>query len=260
MISYSGTVGVTIPQGFLEKEQKEQFIKKGKTRIILYADADDEGDESFALVESIRETVEKQYGDDYYLLGQNVINYDLKDTIVKDGPRVSGAAIIAIGMVLLITFRSFSIPFILLLTIEGAVWINLGIPYFLGKSLNYVGFLIISSVQLGATVDYGILLASHYMRFRKTLEKKEAMRRTLEISAVSILTPASILAIATLILGIISTNGIISELGLMLGRGALISAGMVLMFLPALLLIFDKAIEKTTYKSNFLKRQEGERL
>lgn len=260
VISYSGTVGVTIPQGFLEKEQKEQFIKKGKTRIILYADADDEGDESFALVESIRETVEKQYGDDYYLLGQNVINYDLKDTIVKDGPRVSGAAIIAIGMVLLITFRSFSIPFILLLTIEGAVWINLGIPYFLGKSLNYVGFLIISSVQLGATVDYGILLASHYMRFRKTLEKKEAMRRTLEISAVSILTPASILAIATLILGIISTNGIISELGLMLGRGALISAGMVLMFLPALLLIFDKAIEKTTYKSNFLKRQEGERL
>lgn len=260
VISYTKTVGTTIPLDFLEKDQQENFLKKGKARIILYMDTDDEGDESFALVEMVRETIEKQYGEDYYLLGQNVINYDLKETIVKDGPRVNGAAIIAIGMVLLVTFRSLSIPFILLLTIEGAVWINLGIPFFLDKSLNYVGFLIISSVQLGATVDYGILLASHYMRLRRTMDKKEAMRETLEISSVSILTPASILAIATLILGAISTNGIISELGLMLGRGALISAGMVLMFLPALLLTFDKVIGKTTYKSNFLKKHEGERL
>jgi hypothetical protein len=170
----------------------------------------------------------------------------LKDTIVKDGPLVSGAAIIAIGLVLLITFRSLTLPLILLITIEGAVWINLGLPYFMNSSLNYIGFLIISSVQLGATVDYGILFAKHYMRNRLSESGKEAARLAIRNTSASIMTPACILAIACLILGFISSNGIISELGLMLGRGAIISSILVLILLPSLLIIFDRVIQKTT--------------
>ena len=249
IISYPMTVGSQIPTEFLSKEQLDNFRAKGKSRIIAYANTSDEGVEAFETVEQIRGISKEIYGDDYYFLGQNVINYDLKDTIVKDGPLVSGAAIVAIGMVLLVTFKSLTLPLILLLTIEGAVWINLGLPYFMGTDLNYIGFLIISSVQLGATVDYGILFASHYMRYRKKEKAKEAARLAVQNTAASIITPASILAIACLILWTISSNGIISELGLMLGRGALISAAMVLLFLPALLRIFDKAIEKTTLKN-----------
>lgn len=250
VVSYSVTVGNQIPSEFLTDKQVSNFKSDGKSRLILYADTSDEGYEAFTLVETIREIAEELYGDTYHLVGQNVINYDLKDTIVKDGPLVNGAAIVAIGLVLLITFRSLTLPLILLLTIEGAVWINLGMPYFLGSSLNYIGFLIISSVQLGATVDYGILFANHYMRNRLTADRREAAGLTIRNTAASIMTPASILAIACLILGVVSTNGIISELGLMLGRGAIISSLMVLFFLPALLIIFDKAIQRTTIRGS----------
>ncbi|GAB1475432.1 MMPL family transporter [Bacillota bacterium] len=246
VVSYPNTVGSQIPREFLSREQLKTFSSRDKNRIILYAHSADEGSRAFALVEKMRGIAYDIYGDEYYMLGQNVVNYDLMDTIVKDGPRVNGAAIIAIGLVLLITFRSLSLPLILLFTIEGAVWINLGMPYFMGSNLNYIGFLIISSVQLGATVDYGILFASHYLRNRRKDTAKEAARQAIQTTAASIMAPASILAIACLILGFVSTNGIISELGLMLGRGAIISATMVLLFLPALLRIFDRAIQKTT--------------
>ncbi len=257
IISYPMTVGSQIPLEFLSDKQLENFRAKGKSRIIAYANTTDEGQEAFGLVEQVRNISREIYGDDYHFLGQNVVNYDLKDTIVKDGPLVSGAAILAIGMVLLITFKSLSLPIILLLTIEGAVWINLGLPYFMGTDLNYIGSLIISSVQLGATVDYGILFASHYMKYRKTEGAKEAARMAVENTAASIITPASILAIACLILWTISSNGIISELGLMLGRGAVISAAMVLLFLPALLRIFDKTISKTTMKEKVKLEEES---
>ena len=244
VISYPTTVGFQIPTEFIPKDQLENFRSKDKGRLIIYGNVPDEGQETFELVEKIKMLSEKIYGDNYHLLGQSVVNYDLKDTIVKDGPLVNGAAIIAIGLVLLITFRSLVLPFILLMTIEGAVWINLGMPYFMGSDLNYIGFLIISSVQLGATVDYGILFASNYMRNRQNEPAKESARLSIKNTAASIMTPATILAIACLILGFVSTNGIISELGLMLGRGALISAAMVLLFLPALLMIFRKAYKK----------------
>lgn len=246
VISYTSMVGSEIPPEFLSEEQLSQFQSGGYSRYIFYADTMEEGKDAFALVEAVREAASIHYKGTYHLLGQNVVNYDLKDTIVKDGPRVNGAAIIAIGLVLLLTFRNLTLPFILLLTIEGAVWINLGLPYFTGTSLNYVGFLIISTVQLGATVDYGILFAHQYMENRKIYEKKKAAEMAISDTAASILTPASILILASVTLGIVSSNGIISELGLMLGRGAAISSLMVLHFLPALLIIFDSAIQKSS--------------
>lgn len=246
IISYPNTVGSEIPPEFLSTVQLSQFRSSGYSRYIFYAETTEEGEEAFALVAAVKEATTAHYGENFYLLGQNVVNYDLKQTIIKDTPRVNGVAIISIGLVLLLTFRSLTIPLILLLTIEGAIWINLGIPYFRGTSLNYVGFLIISAVQLGATVDYGILFAHEYMKKRKTCAKRKAAELSIFNTAASILTPASILALASVALGIVSTNGIISELGLMLGRGALISAFMVLCFLPALLVLFDPVIQKTT--------------
>ena len=253
IISYSGTVGAEVPPGFLSEEQISAFRSGGYSRYIFYAETMEEGEEAFELVEEVRAAAYDHYEGDYHLLGQTVVNYDLKETIVKDTPRVNGAAIIAIGLVLLLTFRNFTLPFILLLTIEGAVWINLGIPYFRGTTLNYVGFLIISAVQLGATVDYGILFANQYMKNRINYAKRKAAELTISNTAASILTPASILTLASITLGIVSTNGIISELGLMLGRGAVISSLMVLLFLPALLIIFDPVIQKTS----FIKRRKN---
>ncbi|NLV36853.1 MAG: MMPL family transporter [Clostridiaceae bacterium] len=256
VVSYAGTVGALIPSDFLDEDTRSQFYSNGYSRMVITGAIADEGDEAFALTENIRSVAQSYYGEGYYLLGQNVVNYDLKETITNDYLPVTLASVIAIGLVLVITFKSITVPLILMLVIEGAIWINLGLPYFVGDSLNYIGYQIISAVQLGATIDYGILFAQRYLENRRIYDKREAARTAVAKTAASILTPAGILTAAGLILGFISTNGIISQLGSILGRGAAISAAMVLLFLPALLIIFDGLIQKTM--KGYIRKQERE--
>ncbi|MEG2938950.1 MAG: MMPL family transporter, partial [Oscillospiraceae bacterium] len=211
------------------------------------------GDVAFRAVDDVREVAERYYPDSYYLVGNNVVNYDLKETITGDNVVVTLSAVLAIGLVLVVAFKSLSLPLILILTIEGAIWINLGLPYLMGDSMNFIGYQIISAVQLGATVDYGILFAKHYIDNRVNNGKRTSIRKTVEETAGSIITPVGILFIAGMVLGLVSTNGVISQLGIILGRGALISAFMVLFFLPALLLMFDWIIPKTSLGLHFMK-------
>ena len=248
VISYTNIVGKQIPGEFLAKEQISQFRSGGYSRIILFLNTSDEGEDAFRSVEEVRRSADSFYGNTYHLLGPSVVNYDLKDTITKDNKLVTLAAMAAIGLVLAVTFKSLSIPLILLLTIQGATWFNLGIPYFTGDSLNYIGYQIISTVQLGATVDYGILFAQQYMANRQVMDRRRAVEQAVAITAPSILTPASILTISGMMLGVISSNGIVSQLGSILGRGALISSIMVLFVLPGLLILFDKQVQKTTFR------------
>jgi predicted RND superfamily exporter protein len=246
VISYPNLVGTPVPEGFLSKGNLSQFRSENYSRLILYVATSDEGEEAFKVVEEVRQAANRYFPGNYHLTGESVVHYDLKETIVADNKVIRVAVVVAIGLVLLFTFRSVSIPIVLLLTIQGATWINLSIPYLAGDTLNYLGYQIVSSVQLGATVDYGILFMTHYMRNRGGLLKKEAVSKTITDTAATILTPAGILTLAGMILGLISSNGIISQLGIVLGRGALFSAAMVLLVLPGLLCLFDKVIQKTT--------------
>lgn len=257
VISYSETVGITIPEELLDEASLSQLRAGGYSRIILYADVDDEGDAAMAAVEDIRAIAAGVYGEDYYLIGQSAVNYDLKSTVTGDNFRLTMAAIVSIALVLLVTFRSLSLPIILLLTIEGAIWINLSITYFMGNSMNFIGYQIVSSVQLGATVDYGILMTSSFMRNRETMDKKTSVIRAVSDTAPSVLTPAFILFTACAILGVVSSNGVITQLGTMLGRGALISVAMVLMFLPSLFMLLDPVIQKTTLKKRAGKKDKA---
>jgi uncharacterized protein len=255
LVSYNSLVGRLVPADFLDSATLANFRSGGYSRIILYAATNDEGAEAFAAVQAVRVAAAASYGTSYYLLGQSVVNLDLKDTIIGDNLRVQLAAILAIGLIVLLTFRSASVPLILLLTIEGATWINLGLPYFTGEKFNYIGYQIISSVQLGATVDYGILFTQHYLANRQLSGKLEAVRQTITETAASILAPASILTLAGVMLGLLSNNGLISQLGSILGRGAAISAAMVLLFLPALLIVLDRFIAKTTWPQILRRRK-----
>ncbi len=245
VVSYANMVGAQIPSNFLASDQLATFRSGGYSRLILSVNTSVEGEDAFSAVDEIRAAAEVHYPGAHHLVGASSVNYDLRDTIVKDNQVVTIAVIVAIGITLLITFRSLYIPLVLLLVIQGATWINLSIPYFTGDTLNYVGYQIISSVQLGATVDYGILFVQHYLSNRKILGKKEAVQRSIAETCSSILTPASILITAGLMLGLISSNGIISQLGAILGRGAALSAAMVLLVLPGFLLMFDSVITKT---------------
>lgn len=251
VITYVNAIGKEIPSDFLDAEVTSPFYSENYCRFIVYADTPSEGDLAFTVVEEVRALAETYYGDTALSCGLSVNMYDMRTVVTADNALVSLLAIVAIGLVILISFRSLSLPVFLVLTIQTAIWINLAVPYFTGSALNYIGFLVIHTVQLGATVDYAILFSDHYMKNRRRFAKKPALVVTVQETMGSILVSGGILAATGFMVGVVSTNSIVSEFGLLLGRGALLSILMVLFFLPALLTIFDKVIEKTTWRPNF---------
>ena len=247
--SYAETVGITIPTEYVPDDTLSQLISDNYSRFIIVANVKVEGDETFALIDEIRNLAYKYYDDSYYFLGESVNTLDLKETIEDDNKKVNAISIIAIMIILLLTFKSLSLPIILGLVIEFSIWSNLTFNYFIGNDVFYIAYLIISSIQLGATIDYAILFTNRYIENRETMNKKEATQATISTTTVSILTSASILATAGIILGEISTNSIIAQLGILVGRGAILSLILVLFVLPALLMLLDKLIAKTTKKN-----------
>lgn len=197
----------------------------------------------------------KYYPESYYLAGEGVSTYDLMDTVTKDMLTVNRVAIAAVFVVLLLTMKSVSLPFILVLAIETAIWLNLALPYFRDSYVFYIAYLIISSVQLGATVDYAILMTDRYKEFRRELPKKEAVPKTVSTVSVSIITSGSVLTVVGLLLGYLSTHGLLAQLGMFVGIGAIFSLAIVFFVLPGLLYIFDGLIGKTTLKSGFVKNK-----
>ena len=159
---------------------------------------------------------------------------------------------------LLFNFKSLLLPVLLTLVIELSIWINLAVPYFQGTTLHYISYLIISSVQLGATIDYAILFTSRYLEQRQKKGKFESAKNSIRLCTLSLLTSAGILTIAGIVLGKISTNLVLSQLGTLVGRGAVLSFGLVIVALPALLMIFDRPIEKLTMHTKFYKEAVGD--
>lgn len=251
VISYTETAGITIPEEMVEKDTFSQLVSDKYSRFVLTVDTDIEGTEAFEEVEKIRNVAEKYYGNTYLLVGQSVNSYDMKDVVTSDNTKVNLLAVASIALILLINFKSLTLPVILLAVIELSTWINLSCPYFTDKRLFYIGYLIISSIQLGATVDYAILYADRYIENRAKMKSQAAAKQSLSETVLSILTSASILTLAGIMLGLFSSNGVISQLGTLVGRGGVLSAILVLFGLPVLLVMFDDVIYKTTYKLNF---------
>ncbi len=252
VISYVNTVSSAIPPGYLEESMTEQFYSSNYTRITLNTETGSEGERAFSLVEDVRDTTESYY-DEVHLAGKSVTLYDMKNIVEEDNTVVNLLTVITIAIVLFITFRSISIPIVLLMTIQSAVWLNLSVPYLRGQSLVYVGYLIISTVQLAATVDYGILFTEYYRNLRQKMPAMKAIKQTIDDKIFAIFISASILSSVGFILSFTSSNPIVSSIGLLLGRGALLALLMVVFVLPAMLVIFDRVIEKTTLRANFYK-------
>ncbi|MDR0859141.1 MAG: MMPL family transporter [Oscillospiraceae bacterium] len=244
---YVTAVGSAVPSEFVPAESLAQLESENYRRYIISISTVAETPESFEVVENIRSVAEEYYGDTYHFVGAAVNNYDMRETIEADNKLVSLLCIASIALVLLITFRSVSLPLILLLTIEGAIWINLAIPYFQGSPLHFIAYMIVSTVQLGSTIDYAILFTDHYMAKRLLgMAKKNAAVSTISETFTSILVPVLILVFAGATLAVISSNSIVSAFGEVLSRGAALSALLVLLFLPGLLILFDTVIRKTT--------------
>lgn len=242
IISYVDLAGAEIPLEYLDENTLSQLISKNYSRMVLSVDVPYEGEETFALVEQVRNIAQKYYSDTYYLAGEGVSTYDLMETVTDDMVKVNLMAIAAVFIVLLLSLRSISLPIVLVLSIETAIWINLSIPYFMDTTIFYIAYLIISSIQLGATVDYAILMTDQYKENREMMNKKAAVIQTISDVTVSILTSGSVLTVVGLLLGYITTNQLLGQLGIFIGRGAILSLIIVLFVLPGLLYLFDPLI------------------
>lgn len=258
ILSYVDTVGAEIPMEYLDQKTVSKLISDHYSRFVITVDADYEGKETFDLVEKIRNTLNTYYPNSYYLAGSGVSTYDLMDTITADTVKVNMIAIGAVFLVLLLTMKSISLPVILVLAIETAVWINVAIPYFQGNTVFYISYLIISSIQLGATVDYAILFTERYTEYREKMAKKEAIIDTIATVTPSIMTSGTVLAVVGFLLGNLSTHGVLAQLGMFLGIGSLLSLFIVLFVLPGFMYLLDGFIQRTTLHLQFYKPNHEE--
>ena len=236
-----------VAKSTLSKLQGENY-----SRLVLNVDAPYEGDATWNLVQEIRDTCQETYGDSYYLAGQGVSTNDLRDTVIEDKDLVDIIAIVAVFVVLLFAMRSISIPVILVLVIETTIWINFCVPYFTGLGEFYIAYLIVSTIQLGVTVDYAILLTDRYKEARLTLPKRQAIIDAAKATTVPILTSGTVCVIAGAVLSHVSSHGILSQLGHFLSVGVGLSLFVIIIILPGFLYVCDKLIQKTTLKCKFL--------
>ena len=257
-LSYVTAVSAVIPEEYIDEDVKEEFYSEHYSRIIITTDLGDEGEEAFEVIEEVKEIADNYYGADYYTLGESVTLYDMKNVVEKDNTVVNILTVVTIAFVLLVTFKSLMFPVLLLLTIQASVWINLSVPYFTDEPLVFIGYLIVSTVQLAATVDYAILLTVEYRDNRKIMPAFPAVKKTLDDKLFSIVISASILSSVGFILWITSSDPIVSSIGLLLGRGALLAFTMVVLLLPAMLVLLDKIIEKSTWKARFFQEEKEE--
>lgn len=244
----STTVDPSIPLELVPEILLDQYVSGEYTRMIVYLDVSEENADMYQAVEILKTAADNHY-DSYYLVGSASATDEIRLTVREDSALVLWITFLSILFVVMILFRSISLPVILTLLIQGAVWINFAIGFIQQKPLLYIGFLIVSALQMGGTVDYGILLTNRYLEYRRQYSKEMALQQASRKSFLSILTSSFVLAAAGFTEGIVSSLPAVSALGFLIGRGALLSAVVILFFLPYLLLVLDPLIQKTTWRS-----------
>lgn len=246
VISYESLIGGRIPDEF-EPAAVKDILQNGGRKMILvnsiYRSATDEEDEQLDRIDKILHT----YDEHAVIAGEGALTRDLITTTDIDFKMVNVVSIAAIFLIIAITFKSLMLPLILVATIEFAICINMGIPYFTGSTLPFIASIVIGTIQLGATVDYAILMTT---RFKEELSNGktviEAAREAATKSAPSIITSGLSFFAACIGVSFISKMDLIKSLCTLISRGAIISMLSILLVLPALLIVFHKAIEKTT--------------
>lgn len=246
VISLESVVGSRVPEEILP-ESLTSVVKSDKWELMLinseYKVASDMVNNQIDELNSIL----KKYDPDGMLIGEAPCMKDMIETTDKDFKVVNAVSIIAIFIIILLVEKSISLPFILIAVIELAIFVNLGLPHYMGQSLPFIAPICISTIQLGATVDYAILMTTRYKTERiNGNSKKEAVRIALTTSIPSIIVSGMGLFAATFGVAVYSDIDIISSMCMLMARGAIISSLMVIFLLPAFLLLCDKLICKTT--------------
>ena len=253
--SMANTLPDGVPEEFLPESMTEQLHTEDACRMLIYIRTKEESDLAFQCTDEIRGILESYYPEGSYLVGQTPSTQDIKATITTDNTKVNALSLAGVFLVVMASFRSLIIPVVVMIPIEVAIFYNMAVPYLTGDSLVYMGYIIVSSIQLGATVDYSILLTNNYQKARRTMTKSEACMTAIARSCPSILTSGSIITLAGYIVHFISTTAAIGDLGHLIGRGGLFSMILVLTALPALLAMADGWIVEKKWRAAAKARQ-----
>ena len=232
----------------LMKVAKDQLQGENYSRILVYLNLPEEGDETFAFLDRMHDMAGVYYPEDEVLIpGESMSQYDLYKTFQVDNTVVNVVSILAVLVVLLFTFKSAGMPVLLILVIQGAIWINFSFPALQNKPLFFMSYLIVSSIQMGANIDYAIVISGRYMELKDKMSKEQAIIETMNFAFPTIVTSGTMLAIAGILIGQMSSDGAICGIGQCLGRGTIISIIIVMFALPQILLLGEKVIEKTSF-------------
>ena len=234
----------------LQQLQGEQW-----TRMVFTADLPEEGAETYALLDQIRAIAAEYYGDDVVLVGNSTNARDLAASFTGDNLKISVLTVLFVVVILLFTFKSAGLPILLVLTIQGSIWINFSFPFLTGTNLFFMSYLIVSAIQMGATIDYAIVITNRYLQLKTVLDRRAAAVEALNQSFPTVLTSGSIMTVAGFLIGKLSTDTIISSIGDTLGRGTLTSIVLVMTVLPQLLVLGDALIERTAITLNRDRKQ-----
>lgn len=230
---------------------KKQLQGEDYSRILVYTTLPEESDETFAFIDKLHLMAEKYYDSDkIYVVGESVSQYDLKKCFARDNTVTSVISILAVLIVLLFTFKSAGMPVLLIAVIQGCIWINFSVPAIEHDNLFFLGYLIVSSIQMGANIDYAIVIAGRYTELRTTKGKRDAIIETMNVSFPTIITSGTMLAVAGTLIGKMTSDCAIYGIGKCLGRGTIISILVTMFVLPQILLVGDKVIELTAFVMN----------
>ena len=223
--------------------QSEQY-----SRMLIYSTLPVSGDETYAFTDTVTAIAQKYYpGEKVYLAGDSTNEYEFEKSFAVDNKVVSIVSILIVMAVLLFTFNSAGMPVLLILVIQGCIWINFSFPTITGKYLFFLGYLIVSSIQMGANIDYAIVIASRFQETKAKMHHRDAIIETLNFAFPTIITSGSILSISGFLIGRMTSEPVIAGIGESLGRGTVISIIMVMFALPQILLIGSKVIDRTSF-------------
>ncbi len=234
---------------------RKQLQGKQYERMLVSLNLPEESEETFAFLSGLHRRIDPVFEEEMdedpslgvYIVGESTSEMDLRSQFETDNIIVSVVSVLLVLVILLFTFQSAGMPLLLIAVIEGAIFINFSFPVLMQENLFFISYLIVSSIQMGANIDYAIVIGSRYGECRKTMGRKDAIIDTVNFAFPTIITSGSILAIAGTVIGMLTSDGAIAGIGQCLGRGTLISMVLVLFVLPQILLLGDRVIAMTAF-------------
>ncbi|MGM9618880.1 MAG: RND family transporter [Oscillospiraceae bacterium] len=227
---------------------KNQLQGEEYNRILVYLNLPVSGEETYAFLDTLRDTARLYYPKgNIYVVGQSTTEYDFQKSFERDNLVVTIVSILIVLVVLLFTFKSAGMPVLLILVIQGAIWINFSIPTLRDRPIFFMSYLVVSSIQMGANIDYAIVIASRFSELKQEMTPRQAVIETMNFAFPTIITSGTILAVAGTLIGRMTSEAAIVGIGESIGRGTMISMILVMFVLPQILLLGSRIVDKTSF-------------